>query len=169
MKREWPDHLVREVDSQLARSENQDLYLAWRAARQIHLGIFVEPFLTYVLSGLKTVESRFSRNRTVPYGRVRGGDLVLMKRSGGAVVGLCQVVECWMYPLTEGTYKEIRHRFARAMCAVDADFWKARRRARYATLMAIDSVTRLEPIRTAKKDPRAWVIMNKSHEMVGLL
>ncbi|RBP05022.1 hypothetical protein DFR50_1376 [Roseiarcus fermentans] len=36
----------------------------------IHLAIFAEPFLSMVLSGEKTIESRFRRNRCAPYGEI---------------------------------------------------------------------------------------------------
>ena len=45
----------------------------------IHLAIFVEPYLTYVLDGKKTVESRFSINRSPPYKKVKSGDIVFVK------------------------------------------------------------------------------------------
>src|ERR1700680_4435376 len=65
----------------------------------IHLAVFVEPFLGYVLDGSKTVESRFSVNRCAPFGKVSRGDVVLLKRAGGAVVGIARVRTVWSYQL----------------------------------------------------------------------
>src|SRR5215210_2794220 len=61
----------------------------------IHLAVFVEPFLDYVLDGSKTVESRFSVNRCAPFGKVSPGDMVLLKRAGGPVVGIARVRTVW--------------------------------------------------------------------------
>src|SRR5688572_14494747 len=65
----------------------------------LHLGVFVEPFLGYMLDGRKTVESRFSTRRFAPYHRAERGDVVLIKRSGGPIVGVCRVVDAWFYRL----------------------------------------------------------------------
>src|SRR5256885_16153419 len=62
---------------------------------RVHLAIFVEPYLSYLLDGRKTVDSRFSVRRTAPYGQVRAGDIVLVKQSGGPAVGVCHVSSDW--------------------------------------------------------------------------
>ena len=33
----------------------------------LHLGVFAEPWLSYMLDGRKTIESRFGKNRIAPY------------------------------------------------------------------------------------------------------
>src|SRR5271169_6453922 len=65
----------------------------------IHLAVFIEPFLGYVLDGTKTVESRFSINRCAPFGKVSQGDVLLLKRAGGPVVGITRVLAVWSYHL----------------------------------------------------------------------
>ena len=37
---------------------------------QVHLAVMVEPYLSRVLDGSKTIESRFSRKKIAPWGRV---------------------------------------------------------------------------------------------------
>jgi len=69
---------------------------------KIHLAVFVEPFLTFVLEGRKTVESRFSIHRRPPFGCVRSGDLVLIKESGGPIVAMAEVSRVWYYQLDPG-------------------------------------------------------------------
>jgi hypothetical protein len=125
----------------------------------IHLAVFVEPFLGYVLDGTKTVESRFSVNRCAPFGKVGQGDVVLLKRAGGPVVGLARVQTVWSYELDRGSWDVIRKRFTKALRAQDPEFWKRRRGASYATLMLIDQVLALEPIAWEKRDRRGWVVV----------
>ena len=55
--------------------------------RRVHLAIFQQPFLDRILEGKKTIESRFSKVKCSPYGVVDIGDLVLMKKTGGLVLG----------------------------------------------------------------------------------
>jgi hypothetical protein len=57
----------------------------------IHLAVFIEPYLQFILDGQKTVESRFSANRSAPYQQVGKGDVVLLKRTGGPVMGVGSV------------------------------------------------------------------------------
>src|SRR5262245_49036942 len=88
----------------------------------IHLAVFVEPFLTYLLDGQKTIESRFSAVRCPPYDRVATGDVLLVKRSGGPVVGVCEVSAIWSYLLDPKSWASIRRDFQDAMCAQDPEF-----------------------------------------------
>jgi len=125
----------------------------------IHLGVFVEPFLGYVLDGTKTVESRFSVNRCAPYGRVGNGDVILLKESGGPVVGLANVRTVWSYLLDPSTWRDIRTQFAKALRIQDPEFWARRSKSEYATLMAIDQVFAVEPVEWEKHDRRGWVVM----------
>jgi hypothetical protein len=125
----------------------------------IHLAVFVEPFLGYVLDGSKTVESRFSVNRCAPFGKVSQGDVVLLKKAGGPVVGIALVRTVWSYKLDESSWGLIRERFAKVLRAQDPEFWERRRGASYATLMLIDHVLALEPVEWEKKDRRGWVVL----------
>lgn len=127
--------------------------------RSVHLAVFVEPFLEYILAGKKTVESRFSTVRFPPYGRVSRGDLVLLKESGGPVVGICEIGAAWFYRLNADSWKTIRREFAAAICAEDPSFWESRERAEFATLMYVSRAKRLKPIDWPKRDRRGWVIV----------
>jgi hypothetical protein len=130
----------------------------------VHLAVCVEPFLGYILDGSKTVESRFSVNRCAPFGRVGQGDAVLLKRTGGPVVGLAHVRAVWSYHLDESSWRCIREQFTEALRAQDPGFWHSRREAVYATLMSIDHVVALEPIAWKKRDRRGWVVVQRTRQ-----
>ena len=125
----------------------------------LHLGVFVEPFLQYVLEGKKTIESRFSRRPIAPYRSVSPGEVVLLKASGGPIVGVAQVDEVWNFELDPASWRRIRRDYADALCAQDPHFWVERSRARYATLMALGAVRRIDPFRFPKRDRRGWVCL----------
>jgi hypothetical protein len=132
----------------------------------VHLAVLVEPYLSFILNGTKTIESRFSINRCAPFGSVHEGDIVLLKRSSGPVVGLCRVSSVWNFRLEPKTWSEIRKEFAEALCAQDPIFWDERKGASYATLMKIDNVLEIPPLRVNKRDRRGWVILKKGgHQM----
>ncbi len=130
----------------------------------VHLAIFVPPYLEYVLCGKKTVESRFSSVRCAPFGRVQEGDVILLKRSGGAVVGLATAARIWSYTLDPNSWSEIRKEFTDALCAQDPEFWSTRKEATYATLVRLQNVRRIPPMGFPKRDRRGWVVLREGKE-----
>ncbi len=133
-----------------------------------HLGVFVEPYLSYVLDGSKTIESRFSLNQCDPFGSVTKGDIVLVKEAAGPVVGLCRVSMVWSYVLDPESLTEIRSIFEPAMRVESESFWAERTDAAFATLMQIDHVTRIQPFTIEKKDRRGWVVLKRRSKQLML-
>jgi hypothetical protein len=124
-----------------------------------HLAVFVEPFLQFVLEGRKPVESRFSSKKCVPYDAISENDVILLKRSGGPIVGVCEVSKVWFYELDPQSWRSIRDEFAVDMCAQDPGFWNSRENAAYATLLQLGRVKAIPPIYCPKRDRRGWVVL----------
>jgi|ERR1039457_160293 hypothetical protein len=169
----WSDPLLERIEGYLDRHE----YWKWRSdaktdvlARRnaLHLAVFVQPFLQFVLDGRKTVESRFSINRCPPYESVEPQDLVLVKQSGGPVVAVAEVSDVWYYELDTQAREVIRSRFANQLCVDGPDFWESKAAACYATLMRFSRVERIEPIPCLKRDRRGWVVLEPSIEQLSL-
>lgn len=123
----------------------------------VHVAVFVEPFLSAVLDGRKTIESRFSLNRQPPYDCIEPGDIILLKRSGGPVVGIAEAGEAQFFTLSPKVVSSLRERFATQMFAVDDSFWSARRDKNYATLIEIREVVPIRDVTIPKRDRRGWV------------
>lgn len=145
----------------------------WRAAFDeaqaagagLHMAVFVEPYLRYVLEGRKTVESRFSVHRAPPYGCVEPGDILLIKSAAGPLAGVARVSHVWSYRLSAQVWAEIRERFGPALCLEDEDaFVSARGHRRFATLMRIADVRPLPPLPVLKRDRRGWVVLRNAHD-----
>jgi hypothetical protein len=134
----------------------------------LHLGIFVEPYLHYILDGLKTVESRFSTRRLAPYHHVEPGDVLLLKQTSGPIVGLCQITHVWFYQLDPQSWQTIRTSFTQALCAQDPEFWAARAHASFATLMRIRQIQTIAPIPFQKRDRRGWVVLRPTTQQLEL-
>ena len=130
----------------------------------IHIGIFVKPYLDLLLGGKKTVESRFSANRCAPYGIARKADVLLLKRSGGPIMGLCRLGDVWCYQLEPQSWRLIRDRFAEQLCISDPAFWAAKKDACYATLMRVEHSRQVEPVAIPKRDRRGWVVV-RGHQV----
>jgi hypothetical protein len=129
---------------------------------RLHLAVCIEPYLSFMLDGKKTVESRFSSVRCSPFHKVSKGDVILLKKAGGPVVGLCRVEAAWFYELDPDTLNDIRRDFSQAICPAGPDFWRSRERASFATLLSISDVERIAPFSVEKRDRRGWVTFDVS-------
>lgn len=129
----------------------------------IHLAILAEPFLSMVLSGEKSIESRFSRNRCAPYGEIGDGDIILLKEVSGPICGLALARRISCYDLRTEPIDRIRHRFGAGIGADDA-FWASRADALYATLIELDAPASIAPVGCDKRDRRGWVSL-RSRQM----
>ena|ERR1700722_19530448 len=163
----WSNSLLTRVEKRLHASDywGKRCEIAFRAPERknrVHLAVFVQPFLQFVLEGRKTVESRFSMHRRAPFGCVHPGDLVLIKESGGPVVAIAEVSNVWYYQLNANTRDFIRNRFGEQLCVDDPDFWKSKVSSYFATLMQFARVEKLDPLLCSKRDRRGWVVLGNS-------
>jgi hypothetical protein len=162
----WKDDLLKSLRSACVQSPYEDVFN--RSADHcslcgIHLAVLVEPYLTLILEGKKTIESRFSVNRHAPFEQIQRGDVIILKRSSGPVQGLCTVADAWFYRLDPSTWPEIE-RFASALCMDDSPFWQQKRGASYASLMRIEKIVRVGDVEIEKVDPRGWVVLRHGPE-----
>jgi hypothetical protein len=124
----------------------------------LHLAVFVEPYLSFVLDGSKTVESRFSARSIAPHGRIAEGDVILLKAAGKPIVGWCRAGTVWDYVLDPSSWAEIHDRFSGPLCAQDG-FWETRKAAQFATLIKVEDVNTTAPTPVDKRDRRGWVVL----------
>jgi hypothetical protein len=127
----------------------------------IHLAVFVEPFLQFVIEGNKTIESRFSTNRCAPYQSVRPGDVLLLKRSSGPVVAIAEVGQVWFYELDASAWRIIKREFGPLLRIDDPEFWRQKSSACFATLMRLERVETIPPVPCNKRDRRGWVVLDR--------
>jgi hypothetical protein len=147
-----------------ATAERGDWAILREAVRKggtVHLAVMTEPFLSYILDGKKTIESRFSKNAVAPFGRVSAGELVLLKGAGGPVVGCFLAKDAEFIRLNAVELTRFKKHYSEALCADDV-FWEERRDKRYATLIGVQGVRRLSPARVVKSDRRGWVVLSPS-------
>lgn len=114
-----------------------------------HLAIFKGNGAEKILSGQKTIESRFSRRRIPPFGVVATGDLVYIKRSGRDIIGQFKVKRVIFFDGVDA--EEVKKNYGQ----------EAKENARYATLIFIGNSSRFitSPLKLKKKDLRGWVVL----------
>lgn|ERR1700720_2267858 len=114
------------------------------------------------MEGRKTVETRFAKRRCPPFERVTKGDVVILKRAGGDVTGICLVERAWFYHIDAQSLVAIREKFGPAICAVDDSFWTDRNQAVVATILLITNVTPIRKVVIGKRDRRGWVVLESN-------
>lgn len=166
----WATRAVEHMQRELRQDHRWSKTLTPKLAplRTVHLAVFIEPFLTYVLDGRKSIESRFSTRQCAPFRRVSVGDIILLKEASGPVRGICEVAKTWYFDLESMPLSEVRERFADGICATDDDFWRAREKADYATLLKLRCVREVSPLSCPKRDRRGWVVLPSIREQLPL-
>ena len=124
----------------------------------IHLAVASEPFLTFILDGRKTIESRFSQNRCAPFGMIAEGDIILFKEVAGPICGLSLAKQAWYFDLTYESLEAIRQQYGDRICA-DECFWNAHRNSSYASLVSLGETSTINPVLCEKRDRRGWVLL----------
>ena len=129
----------------------------------MHLAIFNEPFLALIYKGEKKIESRFSINKVSPYNRVKKGDIVILKASGGMVTGAFIAGEVkYFNNLDDNSYDKIKEEYSVPICShYDENFWDSRRKSRYISLIEVKKVIGLDPIKIEKKDRSGWSVLRQ--------
>lgn len=130
----------------------------------MHLAILREPYLSFIEDGKKTVETRFAKTRCGPFEKVSAGDVLILKRAGGEIRGICHVDKAWFYSLTPSSLDLIREQFGEAICPADPSFWKERRSSIYASLMLVSHFAQINKLTIRKKDRRGWVVLPPPNE-----
>ncbi len=128
----------------------------------LHLAVMVEPFLEAILDGRKTIESRFALNRTPPFERVQSGDIILLKRSGGPVVGLAVAGAAQYFELNESVLSRLRNQFSTQLLADNDEFWRLRANKKFASLINIDEAVQIDMMRVDKRDRRGWISYDRT-------
>lgn len=147
--------LLREVELGLP-SGLRDRFFGSGNPRGVHLAVMREPFLSYLLVGQKTIESRFSVNRVEPFDQVCTGDLVLLK--SGSVIGAFIVDDVDFRILQTSEITIVRRELGDRIMADEA-FWELKRDARFVSLLTVGDVITFPPFAVSKRDMRGWVVL----------
>lgn len=125
-----------------------------------HLAIFTPEATESLFSGKKKIDGRFSQIKIAPFLKVAAGDVVLIKITGGKIVGQFTVdrVLYFDHPRVF-EIDEIKRKYGRDL-ALAGTFWLDHERVNYATLMFIRAVTKfIIPPEVTKHDLRPWVVL----------
>ena len=148
------NEIIENLKLQLTASELDKIL-----SQKIHLGIFNNLYLPYILNGKKTIESRFSKNKILPYNNITEDLIVFIKESGKSIIGYFTIKKVLFYNLNHTKISDIKKEYNKYLC-VDKLFWDKKKNSNYATLIFIDQVFKLKPFNITKKGMQTWLTLN---------
>lgn len=133
-----------------------------------HLAILKKPYLDAILAGSKTVESRFTKTRRMPFGQVAAGDKIFLKQSSGPVCAMATAATVKNFEnLTPEKLTNLKQQYNHQVAGND-EYWQSRTDCQFGVLIWLRDVKPIEPVQIDKKDWRAWVVLT-AKENFGLL
>lgn len=127
----------------------------------IHLAVCREPYIQYMINGSKTIESRITKNKIIPYGKVKDGDIVILKRSSGPVLAIFTVKNVISFDSSSFNLSTIQNNYQEELQIHD-DWWELKRDARFASLICIEEIVALNAIDiTLQKNRQSWIIIRE--------
>lgn len=127
-----------------------------------HLAILNQPYLDRIIVGQKTVESRFTKSRIPPFGRVNGGDVLFLKQSAGPIIGIAIVSKTeFLGPLSATDVLKVMNRYQKEL-TLENEFRQLKKDSKYVSLMHIAKVSKTLPLYVTKNDRRSWIILNEN-------
>lgn len=127
----------------------------------VHLAVCREPYIQYMLNGSKTIESRITKNRIIPFGKVKNSDIVILKRSSGPVLAIFTVKNVISFDSSSFDLNTIKNNYQEQLHIHD-EWWELKRDARFASLICIEEIVPLEAIDISmKKNRQSWIILRE--------
>ncbi len=126
-----------------------------------HIVILRQPFFDMILSGEKTIESRFSFNKTAPYGKVNIGDTLYFKQTGKTVTANAKVKDIKYYELTPQKVEEIRIKFGKQIGTDKFKDWQTTLTKKYCTLIWFKDLTLINEMQVPRSNGAGWIVVDK--------
>ncbi len=109
--------------------------------------------LAKIISGEKTIESRWYKAKVTPWDRIKRGETVYFKESGEPVSVRAKVAEVMQFYLPATNISELLQKYGKEICFSEPDFskkmvWCSQRK--YCVLMRLAQVQQIEPFEIDK-------------------
>ena len=124
-----------------------------------HIAILRQPFFDMILSGEKTIESRWSLNRVAPFERVKAGDVIWLKETSKDITARAIVKKVKFYNLTKDKADDIKSKYGKEIGTDKFEDWERYRNKKYLTLIWLKDIQKIEPITAPKSHGAGWLII----------
>ena len=125
-----------------------------------HLAILRQPFLDMILSGEKTIESRWSMHKIAPYNKLSIGDEILLKETSKDVIATAKVKDFKYFELTPQLADEIKQKYGKEIGVYKFENWENYRNKKYCTLIWLENVERVKPFKVKRSNGAGWIVIN---------
>ncbi|MDO8656183.1 MAG: hypothetical protein Q7K45_03015 [Nanoarchaeota archaeon] len=119
--------------------------------------------LAKIISGEKTIESRWYKSKVTPWDRIKKGEMVYFKESGEPVSVRAKVLEVMQFYLPRTDIPQLLHKYGKDICFEEKDVlklvtWCSERK--YCILIRLKEVQQIEPFnidKTGFGNMAAWM------------
>ena len=126
-----------------------------------HIAILKQPFFDMVLSGEKTIESRWSMYKSAPYQKIKVGDTLLLKETGKSVTATAKMKRVEFYELTPEKVEEIRLKFGKQIGTDKFKDWQSTLNKKFCTLIWVSEVKQMPPMPVPRSNGAGWIILKE--------
>lgn len=107
-----------------------------------------------ILSGEKTIESRWYQTRRAPWGRAEIGDVIFFKNAGEPVTAQAEISEVLQFEIqTPADGEAIIKKYGKQICITSA------RSAKYCILLRLNNPKPVKSFKINNKGRSAWLIL----------
>lgn len=135
-----------------------------------HLAIFTRNAIKAIVSGQKTVETRFSKKKIAPFGMVNVGDIIYMKPPGEELSGQFVATKVISIEgLDEKDWEWIKTEFGQKISfgsvAEMKNYYKEHEGSKFATIIQMGKIEQFvtSPIKIEKRDLRGWMVLDSNN------
>ena len=125
-----------------------------------HLAILKQPFLNMILSGEKTIETRWAMHKIAPYNKLRVGDEILLKETCKEVIATAKVKDFKYFELTPQIADEIKQKYGKEIGVYKFENWENYRNKKYCTLIWLDNIEKVKPFKVKRSNGAGWIVIN---------
>lgn len=126
-----------------------------------HIVILKKKYYNKILSGEKTIESRWSYNKCLPYLKVSVGDELLIKECGKDVEVVATVCKVEFYELNPQLVDTLRIKYGKEIGSEKVEDWLGTMNKKYCSLVLFNDVKKVPPIKVKKSNGAGWMIYEK--------
>ena len=124
-----------------------------------HIVILKKKYYDKVLSGEKSIESRWSYNKSLPYQKVNVGDELLIKQTGKDVTLIANVSKVEFYELTPEIVEQLRVRYGKQIGTDKIEDWAGTMNKKFCSLVWFDNIKQVKPLKVKRSNGAGWLIV----------
>jgi ASC-1-like (ASCH) protein len=117
-----------------------------------------------ILSGKKTIESRWYKTKRTPWNRIRSGDHVYFKNSGEAITATADVAEVLQFTLDSiDSTRDVTSRYGKEICLIDPNPSSWPSTPKYCILIRLKNAHPIDPFLIDKRgfgNAAAWITID---------